>query len=91
MEGGKDLLDFQLHRIDRPTLIVWGGADQLIPLSVGEAMHQKIADSSMLIVDGCGHLAPGECSKPVLAGTLNFLQAYPPLKGWERTVPGGFK
>ena len=79
MEGGKDLLDFRLQRIDRPTLLVWGSEDKLIPPTVGETMHRKIAGSSMLMVEGCGHLAPGECAKPVLEGTLKFLQAYPPL------------
>ena len=88
MEGGKDLLDFQLHLIDKPTLIVWGSEDHLIPLGVGETMHRQIPGSSMLVVDGCGHLAPGECAGPVLKGTLKFLQTSPPLRGWEAEVQG---
>ncbi len=88
MEAGKDLMDFRLHKINRPTLIVWGGEDTLIPPSAGETLHQKIDGSSMLIVEGCGHLAPAECSRPVLAGTLKFLEAHPPLSGWEARVPG---
>jgi pimeloyl-ACP methyl ester carboxylesterase len=91
MESGKDLMDFRLHKIERPTLIVWGSEDKLIPPSVGETMHEKVAGSSMMIVEGCGHLAPGECAKPVLAGTLKFLEAVPPLKGWEATVAGDGK
>jgi pimeloyl-ACP methyl ester carboxylesterase len=88
MEAGKDLLDFRLHNIRKPTLIVWGTEDQLIPPSVGEEMHRKIENSSLLLVEGCGHLAPGECTKPVLAGTLKFLEAEPPIVGGEATVPG---
>ena len=88
MLSGHDLLDFRLHRITQPTLIVWGGADQLIPLSAGVEMHQKIAGSSMLVVDGCGHLAPQECARPVLKGTVDFLRANPPLVGVEREVAG---
>ncbi len=91
MESGKDLLDFRLGQIKKPTLIVWGGEDKLIPPSVGEAMHKQIAGSSLLIVDGCGHLTPSECTKPVLAGTLKFLEAHPPLKGGEETVFGAPK
>jgi pimeloyl-ACP methyl ester carboxylesterase len=91
MEAGKDLLDFRLGQIKRPTLIVWGSDDRLIPPSVGEAMHRQIAGSSLLIVDGCGHLAPGECTKPVVAGTLKFLEAHPPLPGTEETVFGAPK
>ncbi len=88
MEAGRDLLDFRLGGIHKPTLIVWGGADTLIPPSVGEAMHQQIAGSTLVLVNGCGHLAPAECSKPVLAATLRFLQAQPPLRGGEITVQG---
>ncbi len=88
MEAGKDLLDFRLHEIHKPVLIVWGKLDKLIPLSVGEAMQQKIADSNLLVVDGCGHLAPGECSKPILKGTVEFLKSQPPPHGELLEVPG---
>jgi pimeloyl-ACP methyl ester carboxylesterase len=91
MEAGRDLLDFRLHEIEKPVLIVWGGLDYLIPVSVGEALHRGIADSSLLIVDGCGHLAPGECAKPVLKGTIDFLKAEPPPKGVETKVDGTAK
>ncbi len=86
MESGRDLMDFKLGEIHQPTLIVWGKLDQLIPLAAGEELHRKIAGSSMLIVDGCGHLTPGECWRPVLHGTLDFLTAQPPLLGVEKTV-----
>jgi pimeloyl-ACP methyl ester carboxylesterase len=88
MEGGKDLLDFRLHEIHKPTLVVWGQRDDLIPVSVGEAMHRDIPDSSLLEIAGCGHLAPSECAKPVLQGTIAFLKAEPAMKGGERVVLG---
>lgn len=88
MESGRDLMDFKLGEIHQPTLVVWGKLDQLIPLAAGEVIHHKIAGSSMLIVDGCGHLAPGECWRPVLRGMLDFLTAQPPLAGVEKTVAG---
>ena len=88
MTSGHDLLDFELHRIAKPTLVVWGADDQLIPLATGEQIHHKIPDSSMLILEGCGHLAPQECSKPILRGTLKFLEAPLPVEPIEQTVPG---
>ncbi len=88
MTGGRDLLDFQVHRIKVPTLVVWGEQDKLIPLSSGEQMHRKIANSSLLVVAGCGHLAPSECTRPVLRGSIDFLSAHPPTRGGEETVPG---
>ncbi len=88
METGRDLMDFRLGEIQQPTLVVWGKLDQLIPLSAGEEIHHKIAGSSMLIVDGCGHLAPGECWRPVLRGMLDFLTPEPPPTRAEKTVTG---
>ena len=88
MEGGKDLLDFRLHEIAKPTLVVWGQRDDLIPVSVGEQMHKEIADSSLLEIAGCGHLAPGECARPVLHGMVHFLKAEPVIKGGESVVQG---
>lgn len=87
MEGGKDLMDFRLNEIKAPTLVVWGGVDQLIPLQVGETIHRGIAGSSLLVVDGCGHLAPAECLQPVLKGTIAFLSAEPAVRGGGSGVP----
>jgi pimeloyl-ACP methyl ester carboxylesterase len=81
MLSGRDLLDFRMHRITQSTLIVWGKQDALIPLASGETMHREIANSSLFVVDGCGHLAPGECSGPVLKEMVGFLTAEP---AWGR-------
>jgi len=87
MIDGRDLLDFRLHNITEPTLVVWGAHDDLIPLSAGRKMHDSIPHSSMDVMEGCGHLAPAECAKPVIEGTIQFLRADPPIEGVERTFP----
>lgn len=88
METGRDLLDFQLKDVTQPTLIVWGKQDTLIPISAGETMHRGISGSSLLVVDGCGHLAPAECAKPILQGTVEFLRAEPAVVGVVKEVAG---
>lgn len=88
MISGSDLLDARLGGIRQPTLIVWGTEDRLIPMAVGETMHRDIENSVFDGVAGCGHLAPSECSKPVLAGTIQFLKAEPPMRGGEQMLPG---
>ena len=88
MFAGKDLLDFSLDKIKAPVLLVWGKQDTLIPPSVGETMHRSIPGSSLMFIEGCGHLAPAECTRPVLHGTLNFLHASTPIRNAELTVPG---
>ena len=88
MSGGKNLMDFQLDKIEKPTLIVWGKEDVLIPLAAGETMHRKIAGSNLLVVEGCGHLAPSECVQPVTKGTVDFLKSVPAETGMEASVAG---
>lgn len=88
MESGGDLLDARLANITQPTLIIWGAEDKLIPIGVGEAMHRDIPNSVFEGVVGCGHLAPMECPKAVLAGTIQFLTAHPPMQGGEYMLPG---
>jgi pimeloyl-ACP methyl ester carboxylesterase len=85
MITGRDLLDFRLHNISQPMLIVWGAQDELIPLASGEAIHKSVPQSVLDIVEGCGHLAPAECAKPVVEGTVEFLRAQPPMHGGEKT------
>ncbi len=88
MTDGRDLLDFRLHDLKQPTLVVWGAKDELIPLSVGKRIHELIPNSSLLVVDGCGHLAPAECPEPVVKGTVDFLNAEEPAVGGEKDVAG---
>ncbi len=68
---------------------MWGAKDELIPLSVGEKMHELIPQSVLDVVEGCGHLAPLECAKPVVEGTVEFLRAEPPMRGWGEDFSGG--
>jgi pimeloyl-ACP methyl ester carboxylesterase len=87
MTNGKDLLDFRLYKISQPMLIVWGAQDELIPLSVGETIHSKVPQSVLDIVEGCGHLAPAECARPVTEGTVEFLKAEPAMRGGKMIFP----
>ena len=87
MTSGRDLLDFRLYKISQPMLIMWGSQDELIPLSVGEAIHKSVPQSVLNIVEGCGHLAPAECARPVVEGTVAFLRAEPPMRGGVKTFP----
>lgn len=87
MMGGRDLLDFRLHNLHQPVLIMWGGSDRLIPPDTGERMHTLIPQSVYAVVQGCGHLGPAECPGPFLDETVSFLKADPPLPPGEKTFP----
>ena len=88
MQTGAGLLDTRLSEIRQPTLVMWGMADILIPPAIGETMHREIPHSVFEGIAGCGHLAPSQCPRPVLEGTVQFLKAQPPMQGGEQMLSG---
>jgi 3-oxoadipate enol-lactonase len=46
----------RLPRIDRPTLILTGDDDQVIPAASSHVLHERIADSLLYVIAGAGHL-----------------------------------
>jgi 2-hydroxy-6-oxonona-2,4-dienedioate hydrolase len=69
MITGRDFEDKKLGKVHVPTLIIWGRDDVLIPLPMGEKLHQGIAGSQMVVIDGTGHIPmvgkPAEFNKAV--------------------------
>jgi 2-hydroxy-6-oxonona-2,4-dienedioate hydrolase len=72
MVRGDDVLDNRVRMINRPTLVIWGRNDKLIPLSFGERFHQEIANSQLQIIDNCGHIPQLECPTEFSAAVLQF-------------------
>jgi len=73
MTRGDDVLDNRIHAINRPTLVIWGRDDKLIPLNFGERFHQEVAGSRLRIIDNCGHMPQVECANEFTAAVLEFL------------------
>ena len=71
---GRDLLDDLISGISMPTLIVWGEQDQMIPLSVGQRLHQLIPGSKLEVIPRCGHLPALEQPEEFVRCVLDFLQ-----------------
>ena len=44
-----------LHRIDRPTLLLWGAADRIVTPFYGEGWRQEIAGARIDIIPDAGH------------------------------------
>jgi pimeloyl-ACP methyl ester carboxylesterase len=44
-----------LHRIDRPTLLLWGAEDGIVRPAYGEGWRQAIPGSRLEIIPGAGH------------------------------------
>lgn len=58
-----------LHRIDVPTLLMWGAEDRLVPPAFGEAYRVLIPNSRLVVLPEAGH-APFEEQKDTFLATL---------------------
>ena len=66
-------LEKWLHRIDVPTLLVWGENDGLVPPKFGEAYRQLIADSTLVVLPKAGHAPFEEQPEAFLSSLDAFL------------------
>ncbi len=72
MIRGEDVLDCRLGAIHKPTLIVWGREDKLIPLNFAERFHKEITGSRLEVIDDCGHMPHVECADKFNHALLKF-------------------
>lgn len=62
-------------KVDR-SLVVWGAADPVMPVSVGESVVRDLgASCSMVTLPGVGHFAPEEAPGVVVPTIAEFLRA----------------
>jgi pimeloyl-ACP methyl ester carboxylesterase len=62
-----------LHRIDVPTLLIWGANDRLYPPDYALAYQRLIPGSQVAIVPECGHLPHIEKRQTFVAALEGFL------------------
>lgn len=73
-----DELVVKYKDIKVPTLIIWGKQDGLLPLKVGELLDEDIPNSTLKIIDQCGHVPQEEQRDVTVPLVLDFLkQIYP--------------
>jgi haloacetate dehalogenase len=62
-------------RLER-SLVVWGTADPVLPVSVGESVVRNLgANASMVTLPGVGHFVPEEAAATVVPTVAEFLRA----------------
>jgi pimeloyl-ACP methyl ester carboxylesterase len=69
----EDFLDTRLGEIKKPTLIIWGKQDGLIPVADAEKFNKGIANSELVIFDGAGHIPQVEKAVDFNKKVLDFL------------------
>jgi pimeloyl-ACP methyl ester carboxylesterase len=63
----------RIHRIESPSLIVWGRQDALISSAYAAEFGRLIPDSQVAIIDECGHIPQLEQTEQTLSLVLAFL------------------
>ncbi len=69
----EDFLNDRLGEIKKPTLIVWGKEDKLLPLADATTFNKGIAGSELVIFDACGHVPQFEKAADFNKTVIAFL------------------
>ena len=64
-----------LHRIDVPTLLIWGAEDGLVPPAFGEAYRALIPGATLVVLPAAGHAPFDEQKDAFLAAFSEFVGA----------------
>jgi pimeloyl-ACP methyl ester carboxylesterase len=64
-----------LHRIDVPTLLIWGANDGLVPFKFGEAYQRLITHAKLVVISEAGHAPFEEQPDAFLGAFETFLRA----------------
>jgi len=62
-----------LHRIDVPTLLIWGAEDRLFPKDYAFAYQKLIPGSQVVLVSECGHVPHLEQPKAFVSALNEFI------------------
>jgi pimeloyl-ACP methyl ester carboxylesterase len=66
-----------LRGVKTPTLIIWGKQDAIIPVNCGELYHQALSNSTLHVIDRCGHSPAVEKPQEFLQVVQEFLSKRP--------------
>jgi len=69
----EDFLNGRLSEIKKPTLIIWGKQDGLLPVADATTFNKGIAGSELAIFDPCGHAPQFERAADFNKKVLEFL------------------
>lgn len=69
----EDFLNNELGKVQKPTLIIWGKQDGLLPVSDATVFNKGIKGSELVIFDNCGHVPQFEKAQDFNKTVLEFL------------------
>jgi pimeloyl-ACP methyl ester carboxylesterase len=65
-------LRHRLHRINVPTLLIWGADDGVVPVAYAEAYRALIPGARLVVIPNAGHLPHVEQPDVLLNHILSF-------------------
>ena len=65
----------RLHRIQCPTLLLWGEHDRLVPPAYGKAYQKYLPHAEWKLIANSGHLPMFECEAEFVEAVTRFCQA----------------
>ncbi len=68
----RSLLD-QLHRLRVPALVLWGRQDRLVDVSSAVAIHERVRDSRLVILEDVGHVPMFEAPRLTAMHHMHFI------------------
>ena len=71
----KEAVKDRIGTISVPTLVVWGGDDELVPLEQGRAYAAAIPGAKLVVIPGCGHAPAIEKPKEFLDAVIQFIDS----------------
>jgi pimeloyl-ACP methyl ester carboxylesterase len=66
-------LSHRLGEVAAPTLLVHGEHDRVVPLVWAQKAHERLPNSELCVLRGCGHWPPRECPDEFNRAVVNFL------------------
>lgn len=64
----------RLHRVQCPTLLLWGEHDRLVPPAYGKAYQRYLPQAEWQVIPGCGHMAMFEKEAEFVEAVARFCQ-----------------
>jgi pimeloyl-ACP methyl ester carboxylesterase len=62
-----------LGRVNVPSLVVWGREDAIVPVRCGEQYHEALPNSTLKVMEGCGHWPHVEKRDEFIQTVMEFL------------------
>ncbi len=74
-DGQNEIVLDRLSHLDVPVLLVWGDADEIIPIAHAQQALRQLRSGRLAVIPDCGHMPQVERPELLLEAVLPFLAA----------------